>query len=369
MNAASSQEAGTQQDPSTATDLDPSDQPAQFDPAVAHPARVYAYWLGGKDHYPADRDAAQAVVDARPEVVAGARANRAFGQRVTGYAAAGLRIRQFLDIGAGLPAPGATHEVAQKVSPACRVVYVDNDPLVQAHGRALLTSLPGSESCLCLSGDLREPADLLEAVGAVLDFTRPVAVLLLAVLHFLRESDDPAGIIAQLAAALAPGSLIAISHLTADYAPQQVADGAAAYNARVPVQVYPRTRDQLAAMCAALPVQHPGIVPVNHWLPSLRESIGPPADLYAAVLRQPVPARISSTRQAALIGRPGPTPQDQAAELEQAAGRHPAYAITTDLTSGRLRYVAQARSLSTRPYLVIAATLNEVTAELSSAPA
>jgi SAM-dependent methyltransferase len=340
----------------------------EFDPRVAHPARVYSFWLGGKDHYPADREVADAVAEARPEVVAGARANRMFGQRVTGYAAAGLRIRQFLDIGAGLPAPGPTHEIAQKISPACRVVYADNDPLVLAHGRALLTGLPGAQPCSYLHGDIRDPGALLEAASTVLDFSRPVAVLLLAVLHFVPDNDDPAGIITQLAAALAPGSLIAISHLTADYAPQAIAEATTAYNARVPVQVHPRSRDELAAMCGALPITHPGVVPVNYWLPSLRESSGPAADLHAAVLHQPLPAtaRKAVASPALPLAHRGPSPQELAAELERAMARHPAYAITTDLTSGRLRYIAQARSLSTHPYLVMTASLGELTAELSS---
>ena len=343
---------------------------AQFDPRVPHPARVYSFWLGGKDHYPADREAGQEVARLRPEVVAAVRANRAFGQRVTGYAAAGLRIRQFLDIGAGLPAPGPTHEIAQKISPACRVVYADNDPLVLAHGRALLTARPGAQPCTYLHGDVRDPAAVLGAAGAVLDFTRPVAVLLLAVLHFLADADDPAGIVKQLAAALAPGSLIAISHLTGDYAPAQVAEGAAAYNARVPIQVHPRTREQLTAICGAAPTQHPGIVPVNFWFPSLRESPGPAVDLHAAVLRLPLPARIITTAAATWpLTRPQPSPQEQAAELARTAAQHPAYEITTDLTAGRLRYIARARTLSTHPYLVIAASLGELTSELSPAQA
>ena len=338
----------------------------EFDPRVAHPARVYSFWLGGKDHYPADREVADAVAEARPEVVAGARANRMFGQRVTGYAAAGLRIRQFLDIGAGLPARGPTHEIAQKISPACRVVYTDNDPLVLAHGRALLTGLPGAQPCSYLHGDIRDPGALLEAASTVLDFSRPVAVLLLAVLHFVPDNDDPAGIITQLAAALAPGSLIAISHLTADYAPQAIAEATAAYNARVPVQVHPRSRDELAAMCGALPITHPGVVPVNYWLPSLRESPGPAADLHAAVLHQPLPATARRTAASPVLTYRKPSPQEMAAELERAMARHPGYRITTDLASGRLRYVAQAHSLSSHPYLVITATLNELIAELSA---
>jgi hypothetical protein len=126
---------------STGPHREPFIRPAAlFDPSVAHPARVYAFWLGGKDHYPADREA----VRLRPEVLAGARANRAFGQPVTRYAAAGATIRQFLDIGAGLPAPGPTHQTAQEISPACRTLYADNDPLVTAHCRALLAAAPGA---------------------------------------------------------------------------------------------------------------------------------------------------------------------------------------------------------------------------------
>jgi hypothetical protein len=244
-------------------------------------------------------------------------------------------------------------------------VYADNDPLVLAHGRALLTARPGAEPCTYLHGDVRDPAGVLDAAGAVLDFTRPVALLLLAVLHFLADTDDPAGIVKQLAAGLAPGSLIAISHLTADYAPQAVADSAAAYNARVPIQVHPRTRVQLAAICGSVPVEHPGVVPVNFWLPSLRESPGPAVDLHAAVLRLPLPARITTTATTRPLTRLQPTAQEQAAELERVAAACPAYEITTDLTAGRLRYVARARALTTHPYLVITSTLPELTKELT----
>ena len=203
----------------------------------------------------------------------------------------------------------------------------------------------------------------------MLDFTRPVAVLLLAVLHFLADADGAASIIKQFAAALAPGSLIAISHLTGDYAPEQVAEGTAAYNARVPIAVHPRTREQLTSICGAVPIQHPGVVQVNFWSPSLRESPGPAVDLHAAVLRLPLPAHITTAGPAPPLTRPQPSPQEQAAGLERTAARHPAYEITTDLTAGRLRYVARARTLTTHPYLVIASTLGELAAELSSAQA
>jgi hypothetical protein len=221
----------------------------------------------GKDHYPADRAAGQEVERLRPEVVAAARANRAFGYRVTGHAAAGLAIRQFLDIGAGLPAPAPTHQTAQKISPACKVAYVDNDPLVLAHGRALLTAAPGAQPCAWLHGDVRDPDTILEKAGAVLDFTKPVAVLLLALLHFVSDEENPAAIVARFAAALAPGSLIAISHLTSDFAPQEITASAKAYNARVPAQVYPRSREQITALAGDLRIEYPGVVPVNHWMP------------------------------------------------------------------------------------------------------
>ena len=192
----------------------------RFDPGVAHPARVYGYWLGGKDHYPADRAAAEEVIRQRPQVVDGARANRAFLARAVRYLAGQRGVRQFVDIGCGLPAPGSTHEVAQAIAPQCRVVYVDNDLLVLSHARALLASTPEG-ACSYIDADLRDPETILAKAAQTLDLTRPAAVLLLAVLHFLPDSDDPAGIVAALAAGLAPGSFVAISHLTADFAPER----------------------------------------------------------------------------------------------------------------------------------------------------
>jgi SAM-dependent methyltransferase len=333
--------------------------PSRFDPGVPHPARVYCYWLGGKDHFPADREVAREVVRLRPEVLAGVKANRSFGRRVTAYAAAGLGVRQFLDIGAGLPAPEPTHETAQKISPACRVVYADNDPLVLAHARALMTPVPGAEQPTCIDGDVRDPAALLAAAGTVLDFTRPVAVLLLALLHFLPDTDDPAVIIAQFAAALAPGSLIAISHLTADYAPEAITDSANAYNARVPCPVYPRSRDQITALCGELPIRHPGVVPVNFWLPSLREPASPALDLHGAVICLPIPAE--SHREL----RATPSPQEQAAELERRAAQFPGHDLAREDTGNGPRYVARARDLGTHPSLVMTATLDDLCAHLA----
>src|SRR5215472_17874087 len=206
-----------------------SDSAGRLDTSVAHPARVYGYWLGGKDHFSADRKAAEEEIRLRPQVVASARANRAFLGRVVRYLAADAGLRQFLDIGTGLPTPDNTHQGAQYADPACRVVYVDNDPVVLAHARALLISTPQG-TCDYVDADVRDPATIIAQAGRTLDFTQPVAVLLLAVLHFVNDKEYPAGVVAALAGALAPGSYLAISHLTADLASDQVTAATAAYN-------------------------------------------------------------------------------------------------------------------------------------------
>ena len=257
----------------------------RFDPSVPHPARIYSYWLGGKDHYAADREVAEEVIRRRPQVVAGARANRAFLARVVRYLAGACGIRQFLDIGTGLPAPNSTHQVAQDIAPQCRIVYVDSDPLVLVHARALLTSGPQG-SCDYVEADLRDTPAVLAGAARTLDFTRPVAVLLLAVLHFLADADDLAGVVAALARPLAPGGFVVISHLTADFAPGPVSAGVEAYTRLVPTPLTPRSHTQISALFGGLPLVPPGVVPITEWRPA----IGPSpqtADLYAGVARTP----------------------------------------------------------------------------------
>jgi len=260
----------------------------RFDPDVAHPARVYAYWLGSKDHYPADRKAAEEVAVCRPQVVAGARANRAFLARSVRYLAGQCGIGQFLDIGPGLPAPLATHEVAQATTPESKIVYVDSDPLVLSHARALLT--PSREgTCEYIEADLRDPETILKEAARTLDFTQPAAVILVAVLHFLADADDPAGVVAALTAPLAPGSFVVISHLTADFAPDQVASGVAAYNALVPAGLTARTHREVTALFGGRPLVSPGVVPVSEWRPEHAPVHGVSADVYAglATVRRP----------------------------------------------------------------------------------
>jgi S-adenosyl methyltransferase len=259
---------------------------SRFDPDVPHPARVYNFWLGGKDHFPADRQAAQEVMRARPQVVAGARANRAFLARVVRYLAAEAGIRQFLDIGTGLPAPDSTHEVAQSVARGCRIVYVDNDPLVLAHARALLTGTREG-ACGYVDADVRDTGTILAQAAPTLDFTQPVAVLLLAILHLIPAADSPAAIVARLADALAPGSYVAISHMTADFAPDAVTAAADAYNALAPVPVTARNHTGITALFGGLPLVAPGVVPITEWRPNRPSPLAQPADIYAGLARTP----------------------------------------------------------------------------------
>jgi len=273
--------------------LQPAGPDLRFDPSVPNPARVYAYWLGGKDHYPADRHAGEEVIRQRPQVVAGARANRAFLSRVVRFLAAECGIRQFLDIGTGLPAPENTHEVAQAIAPDCRIVYVDNDPLVLVYARALLTSTRQG-SCDHLEADLRDAPTILAGAAKTLDLMQPVAVLLLGVLHFIADTDDPTGIVAALARKLAPGSFVAISHLTSDFAPGPVAAGVAAYNALVPTALSPRSHIQVSALFGELPLVPPGVVPLPGWRTALGEPSPQHVDIYGGVACIPGRSRRSS---------------------------------------------------------------------------
>jgi predicted O-methyltransferase YrrM len=260
------------------------DQP-RFEPGIPNIARMYSYWLGGKDHFPADRNTAEEVMRLRPQVVASARANRAFLTWVVRYLAAG-DIRQFVDVGTGLPAPDSTHQVAQQADPTSRIVYCDNDPSVLTHARALLTSTPQG-ACSYVQADLRAPETIVAQAAQTLDFTQPAAILLLAVLHFIDDAAAPAQIVAMLASALAPGSFIAISHLTADFAPEQVSAATAAYNAQVPVPVTARTHAQVTGLFGGLPLLPPGVVPVTEWRPEVGNPFGQPADLHGGVARIP----------------------------------------------------------------------------------
>ena len=194
-----------------------------FDARVAHPARVYDYWLGGKDNFEADRVAGEATIAAYPAIRASARANRAFLARTVRYLAAEIGIRQFLDIGTGLPTANNTHEVAQAVAPESRIVYVDNDPLVLSHARALLTSSPEGVTAY-LDADLRDTDRILKLAADTLDFSRPVAIMLLAILHYIPDLDQAQQIVARLVSAVPSGSYLVISHAASDISPEAMAE-------------------------------------------------------------------------------------------------------------------------------------------------
>jgi hypothetical protein len=253
-----------------------------FDPSVPQPARIYDAWLGGKDHYGVDRETANRVIELRPQVIAAARTNRQFLGRAVRYMAERHHVNQFLDIGCGLPARDNTHQIAQRIDPRARVVYADRDPVVMAHAQALLTSGLGG-CCGYIHSDLRDTEYILHRTALTLDLTRPVGVLLLAVLHFLSDDDDPAGIVASLAGALASGSYVALTHVTADFAPEAVAEATDAYNKAVPAPVIARTHSEVTGLFAGLPMVTPGVVPVNEWRPEgiARQVV----DLYGGVAR------------------------------------------------------------------------------------
>ena len=255
-----------------------------FDPLTPHPARVYNIWLDGKDHFERDREVARRVIRERPQVVDGAVANRRFLGRAVRHLALCYGVRQFIDIGTGLPAPDNTHEVAQLVDPYSRVLYVDNDPLVVTHARALLASTVEG-SCDYLHADLRDTGYILKEARRTLDFNLPVAVLLLAVLHFIDDKDDPAGIVTTLAGPLTAGSSVVISHLTADSAPEAVGGGVAAYNALVPTSIYARTHAQVTELFGDLSLVPPGVVPVSEWRPDT--AARKVTDVYAGIARKP----------------------------------------------------------------------------------
>jgi hypothetical protein len=253
-----------------------------FDPSVPQSARVYDAWLGGKDHYGADRDVAARVAEVRPQVVAAVRANRRFLGRAVRYLVKRHGVSQFLDIGVGFPTRENTHQIAQDVDPRARVVYVDHDPVVMAHAQALLTSGPLG-CCDYLQADLRDTGSILRRAARTLDFSRPVAVLLLAALHFVPDADDPPGIVAALTNGLARGSFVVISHLTADFAPEAVRDAAEIYNKVVATPVIPRSHAEVSELFAGLQLVAPGVVPVSEWRPdAIAHQV---VDLYGGVAR------------------------------------------------------------------------------------
>jgi S-adenosyl methyltransferase len=238
-----------------------------FDTSVANQARIYDYLLGGKENYPADRAAVDAVLKVAPELGFSARANRAFLGRVIRYLAEEAGIRQFLDIGAGIPTAGNVHQVARAIAPQAQVVYVDYDPMVLAHSAGLLA---GNEAGAAeyIDADLRDTDALLGQAARSLDFTRPVAVTMLMILHVIPDSEDPHAIVARVMDAVPPGSYLALSHLGSDLLHREARQGFDGIVSRQAQQQYiGRGRGQMARFFEGLELVEPGLVRVEEWRP------------------------------------------------------------------------------------------------------
>jgi hypothetical protein len=257
-----------------------------FDTSVAHVARVYNYWLGGKDNFAADRAAGEQAIRAFPEIGLSARSNRAFLARAVRLLAGEMGIRQFLDIGTGIPSASNTHEVAQSVAPTARIVYVDNDPIVLTHARALLTSDPAGATEY-IDADLRDPRGILASAAGLLDFRRPVAVMLMAVLQHLDDEDDPYRVTQTLLEPLPPGSYLALSHPAKDINAEAMARMADSLNKMMAEKVTFRDHDAVARFFDGLELVDPGMVQASKWRPISEAEAASPAALWAGVARKP----------------------------------------------------------------------------------
>ncbi|MDQ0790387.1 SAM-dependent methyltransferase [Streptomyces sp. B3I8] len=255
-----------------------------IDTSKPHPARMYDYFLGGKDNYEVDQEAAEQFMKVAPEVRDGVRANRYFMHRAVRHVVAEGGVRQILDIGTGLPTPPNVHQIARAVAPGTRVAYVDNDPIVSAHSRALMDQ----DDTSVVLADLRDPRGILDhpEVRRVIDFDQPVAVLLVAIVHFLSEAQDPDGIVATLRDALPTGSYLVLSHATGDLHEDHREDAAAVYR-RATASMNLRHHARILDFFGDFTLVEPGLVTVTDWRPDEPRAAGaPPIGIYGGVARK-----------------------------------------------------------------------------------
>jgi len=255
-----------------------------FDISVPHISRVYDYWLGGKDNFAADRELGDQTLQAYPNIVFSVRANRAFLARSVRFLAGEMGIRQFLDIGTGIPTADNTHEVAQREAPDSRIVYADNDPVVLSHARALLKSTREG-ACAYLDADLRDPDTILAKAADTLDFSRPVAVMLLAVLQFAPDS-EASSIVRRLAAACTPGSFVTISHPASDIDAEHHTEMVRRMNESMRQKVTLRDKAGVTRLFDGLELVEPGVVPASQWRPDSDIEAATPTVLWAGVARK-----------------------------------------------------------------------------------
>jgi hypothetical protein len=256
-----------------------------FDTNVPHIARVYDYWLGGKDNFAADRELGDRTLQAYPNLVFSVRANRAFLARTVRFLAAEAGVRQFLDIGTGIPTANNTHEVAQGVAPDCRIVYVDNDPIVLSHARALLTSKPEG-ACAYIDADLRDPDTILAQAKGTLDFRQPVAIMLLTVLQFVTDDHEVSAIVNRLMDACAPGSFMTISHPASDIDAEQHTEMVRRLNQSVAEKVALRDHAGVTRLFDGFELVEPGVVRAPKWRPDSELEAASPAVLWAGLARK-----------------------------------------------------------------------------------
>jgi hypothetical protein len=257
----------------------------RFNARVPNIARVYDYWLGGKDNFEADRKVGDLILQSDPGVAFSVRANRAFHTRAVRYLVEEAGIRQFLDIGTGIPAADNTHEVAQAIAPDSRIVYVDNDPVVLNHAKALLTSTPEG-ACAYLDADLRDPGSILAEAADTLDFSQPVAVMLIAILHWLPDEADPARIVTELVDAVPAGSYLALSHMAKDVNARVRADTGARVSQFMKPPTF-RDREVISRYFDGLDLVDPGVVLVSEWRPDSDLEASSPAYLWGGVASKP----------------------------------------------------------------------------------
>jgi hypothetical protein len=256
-----------------------------FDTSVPHVARVYDYWLGGKDNFAADRAMGERTLQAYPNLVYSVRANRAFLARTVRFLA-NQGIRQFLDIGTGIPTANNTHEVAQGIAPGSRIVYVDNDPIVLSHAKALLKSTPEG-ACAYLDADLRDPDTILAGAANTLDFGRPVAVMLIAVMHFIGDDAEASAIMNRLMAECVPGSYVALSHAASDIDAAQMAEMIRRLNESTAEKTTLRDRAGVTRLFDGLELVEPGVIRAAEWRPDTDLEAASPAALWGGVARKP----------------------------------------------------------------------------------
>jgi hypothetical protein len=249
-----------------------------LDPTVSHSARIWNYWLGGKDNYAVDREAGDKVAAMLPSIVAQARADRAFLGRAVRYLAGEAGMRQFLDIGTGLPTADNTHQVAQRVAPESRIVYADNDPLVLVHARALLTSTPEGV-CDYVDGDLRDPGKILAEAARTLDFAQPVALMLLGIVHHIPDTGEAHSIVRRLVAGLARGSYLVINHSTSAVHGAAMEEAVRHWNRVGTPSMTLRSPEQITRFFDGMDLLEPGVTSCSRWRADPSATSGRPAEV------------------------------------------------------------------------------------------